>query len=55
MERKLAQDLKDFEANDVQGSSMLHLRREMRILKRRLDLRKETLLGVQEWRNEYLW
>jgi len=54
MEKKLAQDQKDFEVNDVQGLPMLHLRVEMMLLKRRVDSRKKTLLGMEEWRNDYV-
>lgn len=54
MEKKLAQDREDFEVNDVQGLPMLHLRVEMMLLKRRVDSRKKTLLGMEEWRNDYV-
>jgi hypothetical protein len=54
MERKLAQDRMDFEVNDLQGLPLLHLRVEMMLLKRRVDSRKETLLGMEEWRNDYV-
>jgi hypothetical protein len=54
MERKLAQDRMDFEVSDLQGLPLLHLRVEMMLLKRRVDSRKETLLGMEEWRNDYV-
>jgi hypothetical protein len=54
MERKLAQDRKDLEVNNVQGLPTLHMRVEMMLLKRRVDSRKETLLGMEEWRNDYV-
>lgn len=54
MERKLAQDQKELEANDVHGLPMLHLHVEMMLLKHRVDSRKKTLLGMEEWRNDYV-
>lgn len=55
LEAKFEQSRKDFEAYSLRGLSMLHLRGELMLLKRRIDLRKETLSRLQEWRNEYVW
>jgi hypothetical protein len=54
MERKLAQDRRDIEVSNVQGLPLLHMCVEMMLLKRRVDSRKETLLGMEEWRKDYV-
>jgi hypothetical protein len=54
MEMKLAQDRNDFAVSHVQGLPMLHMRVEIMSLKRRVDSRKKTLLGMEEWRNDYI-
>lgn len=53
MELKLEQSQKDIQTNNVQGMLKLHLTSEMMMLKRRLERRRQTHVGLHEWSHDY--